>query len=264
MAYAPYDNFSRQISRRGSMSYSQAPSNYGYGEQYGNYGEPMMMDYPQQQFSNYGPPTSAMSMPHMLPGTPYDDLDMQDAYYDDGRMPVTPVVPGAMAPVLHPTMSRSMSRSMSGMPRRRRHSTVSFAHTAVTRPPLDGYRRGSSMHIKFKRKGAFSAGILLSEAQSHPRLSNNDSYSVHEFHPDYRGRIYLKVKWAGYQSMTYEIPLDNYGGGRVSLSTLARRVSRACVHYLQANIIPISWERIELHHLEEISYGTWQPMLAAR
>ena len=32
--------------------------------------------------------------------------------------------------------------------------------------------------------------------------------------------------------MTYEIPLDGYDG-RINLQTLARRVSRACVHYLQ-------------------------------
>ena len=36
--------------------------------------------------------------------------------------------------------------------------------------------------------------------------------------------------------MTYEIPLDASGyDGRVSLQTLARRVSRACVHYLQVS-----------------------------
>jgi len=150
-----------------------------------------------------------------------------------------------------------------GTPRRRRNSTVSFVPMAVTHGPLDGYHHGNPVHIKFKRKGTFTVGISLSEAQSHPRLSNNDAYSVHELHPDYRGRIYLKVKWAGYRSMIYEIPLDSYDDGRISLSTLARRVSRACVHYLQANIIPVSWERIDLHHLEEVSYGTWQPMLAA-
>jgi hypothetical protein len=34
--------------------------------------------------------------------------------------------------------------------------------------------------------------------------------------------------------MTYEIPLDGWDR-RVSLETLARRVSRACVHYLQVS-----------------------------
>lgn len=38
--------------------------------------------------------------------------------------------------------------------------------------------------------------------------------------------------------MTYEIPMDGYDG-RVSLQTLARRVSRACVHYLQVTFRPL-------------------------
>jgi len=38
--------------------------------------------------------------------------------------------------------------------------------------------------------------------------------------------------------MTYEIPLDGYDG-RVSLQTLARRVSRACVHYLQVRFLAL-------------------------
>ena len=48
--------------------------------------------------------------------------------------------------------------------------------------------------IKFKRKGSFVAGIGLDEAQSHIRLSNNDAYSLYDFHADSRGRILLKVK----------------------------------------------------------------------
>ncbi len=32
--------------------------------------------------------------------------------------------------------------------------------------------------------------------------------------------------------MTYEIPVDGYEG-RVQLQTLARRIARACVHFLQ-------------------------------
>jgi hypothetical protein len=184
-----------------------------------------------------------------------------------------------------------------GRPRHRRHSTVSFASQPTT---IDPYRRPSSIHVKFKRKGGFTAGISLGEAQDHVRLSGNDSYRMHDLHADGRNRILLKVRvsvvvqlaelflienaqWAGYASMTYEIPLDGYDG-RVSLQTLARRVSRACVHYLQvslhlvcgmllclslslpsqANVIPIVWHRVQLHHLEEVAYGVWQPMLSVR
>lgn len=34
--------------------------------------------------------------------------------------------------------------------------------------------------------------------------------------------------------MTYELPVDDYDG-RVELQTLARRVARACVHFIQVN-----------------------------
>ncbi|KAF9057462.1 hypothetical protein BJ165DRAFT_1334743 [Panaeolus papilionaceus] len=170
---------------------------------------------------------------------------MDDQYYDEGRTPVD----------YHSSMSNQMV-----MPRTRRHSTVSFA----PRPPaLDAYRHPSSIQIKFKRKGGFSSGIGLDEAQSRTRLSGNDAYSYHDLHADSRKKIFLKVKWTGYPSLTYEIPLEGYDG-RVDLSTLARRVSRACVHYLQANVIPIVWDRVQLHHLEEVSYGVWQPMLSTR
>jgi hypothetical protein len=32
----------------------------------------------------------------------------------------------------------------------------------------------------------------------------------------------------------------------------------------QANVIPIVWHRVQLHHLEEVAYGVWQPMLSVR
>ncbi|KAG6866490.1 hypothetical protein C0991_003034 [Blastosporella zonata] len=147
-------------------------------------------------------------------------------------------------------------------PRHRRHSTVSYTAQGATM--MDAYHgRPSSLKIKFKRKGSFTAGISLAEAQEHVRLSANDSYRMHDFHADGRGRVLLRIQWAGYSPMTYEIPLEAYDG-RVSLGTIARRISRACVHYLQANIIPVVWDRVQLHHLEEISYGVWQPMLSAR
>lgn len=44
------------------------------------------------------------------------------------------------------------------------------------------------------------------------------------------------LQWTGYTSLTYEIPLDVHDG-RVSMQSLARRVSRACVHYLQVTFL---------------------------
>ncbi|TFK29244.1 hypothetical protein FA15DRAFT_610292 [Coprinopsis marcescibilis] len=245
MAYAPaYDGFARSISRRPSLPYSAAfsqhggvgvpysdPGVYGGGGDHVRYGQ------------SYGAHAGALvPMGHHRMSPEYDDMDMRDHYdYDMGggynSRPMTPMTP---------------SRS-------RRHS-VSFM--APQQPAMDGYRLGTGNRVKFKRKGSLMGGIGLDEAQAHVRLSSNDAYSYHDLHAD-RRRILLRVKWAGYHSMTYEIPLDGYDR-RVSLETLARRVSRACVHYLQANVIPILWDRVVLHHLEEVSYGVWQPMLSTR
>lgn len=257
MAFPTYDGYSR--SRRQSIGYAATPVSYtqqpiypenrghGHGHGYG--------DYPQPSYQIYGPPPPAtVPTSHRLTGPSYEDLGMEihEPYYQDGRQHSSGHLP---MPSPHSSMSMGHSRH-------RRHSTVSY----TPRPPAvidTTYSRTSSTHIKFKRKGAFSAGINLGEAQDRVRLSGNDSYRMHELHADSRDRILLRVQWSGYNPMTYEIPLDGYDG-RLSLQTLARRVSRACAHYLQANMIPVSWERVQLHHLEEISYGVWQPMLSAR
>ncbi|KAJ6627478.1 hypothetical protein B0H10DRAFT_1779733, partial [Mycena sp. CBHHK59/15] len=180
----------------------------------------------------------------------YEDLSLREPYYaDDMQLPRS-----ALTPMVG---FGNITR-----PRHRRHSTVSYS---ALPPQIDGgYRMPSSTHIKFKRKGALLAGITLGDAQSHHlRLSGNDAYSIHDLHVDWRRRIYLRVRWAGYGSLTYEVPLDVYDG-RVNMQALARRVARACVHYLQTNMVPVMYSRVELHHLEEISYGVWQPMLSTR
>lgn len=82
-------------------------------------------------------------------------------------------------------VGRSLSRTPST--RSRRHSTVSFANY--------GYGVPSTTHVKFKRKSSFSSGIGLDEAQQRIlKLSNNDSYSFHDFHADSHRRIYVKIK----------------------------------------------------------------------
>jgi len=87
-------------------------------------------------------------------------------------------------------LSHTSSMGM-GMPRHRRHSQVSFAGRPMG---LESYRSPSALHLKFKRKGSFTSGIGLDEAQSHIRLSGNDSYSFYDLHADGRGRIHLRVK----------------------------------------------------------------------
>ncbi|KAK7015523.1 hypothetical protein VNI00_019104 [Paramarasmius palmivorus] len=226
-AYDTYDSYGHlPLSRRSSMAHGGASYSYPGQGMYSDYG---------YEYDTYNGP-GAVAMTRRM-STAYHDRDM---YY----------------PEIRPT-------SAMGMPRSRRHSTVSTVSLVPRAPPLDAYRRASSIQIKFKRRGSLLAGVSLAEAQSHVRLSSNDSYTSYDLHADRRNTILLKVKWAGYNSLTYEIPLDSYDR-HISLQTLARRVSRACVHYLQANAIPVMYDRVELHHLEELSHGVWQPMLAVR
>ncbi|TFK73017.1 hypothetical protein BDN72DRAFT_256885 [Pluteus cervinus] len=244
-SHSPYDGMARSLSRRGSFNYGGTPVSHQ-----GIYTDPMrptvIPSDPYHQ-SGYAYVPSTMTVPHRIAASAYDDY-REPHYYDD-RVMATPAI--VAPPMLHPSISTGV--------RPRRHSSVSYSV-----PPaqtVDPYYRPNGTHIKFKRKGAFTAGITLPEAQSRVRLSGNEAYSVYELHPDNRGSILLRVRWAGYQSLTYEIPLETRDG-RITLSTLARRVARACVHYLQSNSIPIVWDRVELHHLEEIGYGVWQPMLS--
>ncbi|CAL1701600.1 unnamed protein product [Somion occarium] len=226
MAYPAYDTYNSQVAF--PRQYSTYAGDHAYHDPLmaGAYGE----NYPQPQYPIYTPQrTLSQYASHH-----YDDLD---PYHADAGY-ATPYAPQGM--------------------RQRRYSSMSHR----SRPRLDHYaRRYGSTIIKFKRKGGFRSGITLGEAMSNVRLSSNDQYSYHDLGVDHRGRMLLKIRWTGYTSMTYEIPVDGYEG-RVQLQTVARRIARACVHFLQANMIPISWDRVMLYHLEENSPGVWQPVLS--
>ncbi|KAH9049265.1 hypothetical protein EDB83DRAFT_2226844, partial [Lactarius deliciosus] len=86
--------------------------------------------------------------------------------------------------------------------------------------------------VKFRLKGGYRQGISLSEATDSARLSRSVSYSLHDLAPDARGRITLKVRWAGFRSLTYEIPVSAEYDGYVNLQSLARRIARAIVHFM--------------------------------
>ncbi|KAI0921435.1 hypothetical protein AcW1_004587 [Taiwanofungus camphoratus] len=243
MAYPAYDTYNTQL------AYPQRHSMYGqqYGAPYGDYAytEPPLAagvygdNYPQPSYPIYAPQRT-VSQYH--PGRAYDDLDIRDSYYPMDRQYSTAGYATPYAPAL----------------RHRRHSSLSRR----SRMHLDGYRRIGSTLVKFKRKGGLRTGVTLGEAMSNVHLSGNESFSFYDLNADHRGKIVLKIRWTGYTSMTYELPVDDYDG-RVELQTLARRVARACVHFIQANMIPISWDRVILYHLEEISIGTWQPILSS-
>jgi len=178
---------------------------------------------------------------------PYDEHEMpmgRDSYYGEEGIGMVPMSSG----------------------RRRRASSVGPGLAFDMRggaPPMDPYRRPSSLVIKLKPKGAYRSGLTIGDAQSNVRLSGNDAYTFRDLNADMRGRIAMKIRWAGYPSLTYDIPLDGFGD-RVNLQTLARRTARAVVHFLQTNIIPIHWDSVEMLRLEEVAPGTWQPVLAVR
>ncbi|KAA1466045.1 hypothetical protein DENSPDRAFT_768703 [Dentipellis sp. KUC8613] len=126
---------------------------------------------------------------------------------------------------------------------------------------LDSFRTHvGGTHIKFRVKGSWRQGVTLGEAMANVRLSNSSTYSFHDLNVDNRGRLILRVRWTGYRSLTYEIPVSGYGGS-VHMQSLARRIARAIVHFLTTNAITIPWDRVVLHRLEEMSLGTWMPVL---
>lgn len=228
MAYTPaytYDALPRSLSRAASYI---APQPLMYSQSI--YSNPLYTNTP---YSTYDYSRSSTSLvPFSRPMTAFGNT--YDPYYSTA--------------VGHVPLSRP-----------RVYSGASYmSHlTGINQHPFSTFRQ-----IRFKRKGAFSAGVTLAEAQAHIRLSHNDHYTIYDLNADGRGTIHLSVTWNGYPQMAYQIPLDSRTG-RFSLETLARRISRACVHYLQSNGIPVSRDRIELHHIEEVTHGVWQPMLRA-
>jgi len=125
----------------------------------------------------------------------------------------------------------------------------------------DPYRRPGGVNVKFRLKGGYRQGITLSEATESARLSRSVQYSLHDLAPDARGRITLKVRWAGFRSLTYEIPVSTEYDGYVNQQSLARRIARAIVHFMTSNAIALSWDRVVLHRLEEVTPGIWIPVL---
>lgn len=251
MAYSPYDTYddydeydSYSRPRKHSLGYRSTTPIGGYpyhdprlstaysdpmmyGERYPSSSYPMYPSTPNHR-SIYRTPNHSS---HYLPQS-YDDMD-----YCAGT------------PGLYPPLVQSMA-----LGRPRRSSSLSF----MGRPPAfgDPFRRNTPPQVRFKRKGAFRSGITLGEAQANVRLAGYDSYTFNDLGVDHRGKIYVKVSWPGYSALNYEIPVDGYGG-LVDLQSLTRRIGRAVSHYLQANIIPIPWDRIELSHMEEAGMGTW-------
>jgi len=145
--------------------------------------------------------------------------------------------------------------------RHRRNSTFGGSSRGST-PFLDNFR-GRPTVLKFKLKGGYRSGVTLAEAMDNVRLSGDKTYSHRDLSTDSRGNLYMKILWSGYAPLTYEIPVDGYDG-RMSLQTLMRRVARACLHYVQSRAILMHPDRIILHSIEEVTPGTWQPIMTVQ
>lgn len=106
----------------------------------------------------------------------YDDIALHDIYYPERRRSVS-----GYPPLVQPMM----------LPRPRRSSSVSYISSPGYVDPL---RRGFGRVIKFKRKGAFQAGITIGEAQANVRLSGSDTYTFQDLGVDGRGKIYVNLR----------------------------------------------------------------------
>jgi hypothetical protein len=138
-------------------------------------------------------------------------------------------------------------------------SMGSMGYAGIVGDPY--HRPGGNVTIKFRLKGANHSGISVAEALDRQRLSQSNGYLMHDIAPDMYGKISLKVRWSGYRSNTYNMPLSADYRGYVDLQSLARRSSRAIVHFMQSNGISLPWHRVVVHRLEEISPGIWIPVL---
>jgi len=209
-------------SRRQSLSASYGPDP--------NYSAPMQSVglYPDQMYSTPG----NMSR-YSLSADAFED-----DYYED------------------PGYTSSYSTSSRRSRRLRRASTYDRSRSST--PFLDSFRR--LMTLKFKPKGTHRSGVSLTEALDNIRISGDKTYSPRSLNADSRGNLYMRIIWTGYPTLTYEVPIDGYDG-RISLQTLMRRVARGCLHFVQSRGIPIHPDRIILHSIEEVTAGTWQPVI---
>jgi len=123
------------------------------------------------------------------------------------------------------------------------------------------HRPGGRVAVKFRLTGEHRSGMTLNEALSSERLSQSRPYMLHDIAPDMHRRITLRVRWSGYRSNTYEIPLSTDFSGYINIQSLARRTARAIVHFMHANGIILPYDRVVIHRLEEISPGIWIPVL---
>lgn len=163
---------------------------------------------------------------------------------DYGSYPQTSLAPESRLPGASVPRPGQRNKSPSGPSNFRNNSN---------RPPT----------IQFKAKSPPVSGITLDQAISGAVKMSGEHIGWREINADASGNIVLRVEWPGYAARTYGIPVDARND-RVRRSSLARRVGRACVHFMQESGIRLSSDRIKLYNIEEVSRGVWQPSLEIR
>jgi hypothetical protein len=161
-----------------------------------------------------------------------------------------------------PPMTPYPSHSQYSSKRARRASSVGPGGMGYAGIVGDPFRRHPSGHtvIKFRLKGAQHSGISVNDALDRVRLSQGNGYLVHDISMG-GSKIDLKIRWSGYRSNVYSIPLSSDYRGCVDIQSLARRTARAIVHFMETNGISLSYHRVVVHRLEEINPGLWIPVL---
>ncbi|KAI0253142.1 hypothetical protein BJV78DRAFT_1197037 [Lactifluus subvellereus] len=261
------------------------PYNNGYSEQfppaggYGSYPPPGAMGTSYSMGNREQPPSPPEPSGFDPTGVPpraaypdsYDNSPLSDSYFpaqlDDGfgargRAFSTSGGGGFGPPALLPSAPpMTPYPSHHSVKRMRRASSVGpgYGHMGHIADP---YRSSGGIVVKFRLSGGHRDGISLNEATNSVRLGRSTNYSIRDLAPDHRGRITLKVRWTGYHSLVYEIPVSSEYDGFINLQSLARRVARAIVHFMTKNAIALHWDRVVVHRLEEIQPGVWIPVLS--
>jgi len=218
--------------------------------------------------TNLPPPGS-----HAAYSNSYDNSPLSDNQYplDDGFNPrgrtlstgggfgSQALVPAGFAPPMTPHPSQYSAK------RSRRASSVGpgggMGYVGIVGDPYRRHPSGHNTSIKFRLKGSQQPGISVNEALERVRLSQGNGYLMHDVSMDRSGKISLKIRWSGYRSNIYSIPLSTDYNGYVEMQSLARRTARAIVHFMDTNGISLSWNRVVMHRLEENSPGVWIPVL---
>jgi hypothetical protein len=230
--------------------------------------EPHLFQHDSPGFDPMGMPPHSAPYPNSFDGSPLTD-QIPPPFMDDGgyagrgRTLSTggggfgpPALIGGAGPMpMTPFPSHHSGKRM------RRASSVGPMGLGVGFSPDSHQIMGGRPPIKFRLSGATHSGISVADAIDRVTVSQSRPYLIQEVSPDMYGKITLKVRWTGYHSNTYSIPLSRGYQGYLDLQSLARRSARAIVHFMQANNIFLSWERVVIHRLEEVRPGIWLPVL---